>query len=503
MREASSSADCPTVGTPHHRTFYKGSGPFVDEPRSRHDMLNCYNRRVNMHVPEEVMVVRPRLDDPQRKYGQQMVQDQWKRGIIQGSTGYWSRNAAQNKRTDEVHRAESVLTRNQSPRHPKSFGSVKYGKAPPSNEKRFNIQDTSYHPMKRQRISEQEVMASVRRQNAYYTLPPGDSDKSDYKVPNIPPNFTSSAGRDNVQSAIDGHAANIYTPKFANVALKPRQNSQSKRRVQQNSTAISKKRRYVAQDQDAPALLLSLAMSREPVKERVDTASACSSLREDISTSSTETKNSPEEDPQGAERYRKPAHESVNAVDGTIRSSSHFSGFARRQVQMRRPPPVTRIRNYSQTGKKISNSIRSSTSAYRTHFLNTSVSNSGLSTGMKGKPYRCEAPGCDCSFSTRFSLKRHMKKHTGERPHICPYNCGKRFAEKSTLTRHVRIHTGERPYVCKFPNCGKSFADRTNVKRHELIHLGQRPYHCKYCARGFFRPKQVVKHVAKMHPNQE
>jgi len=101
------------------------------------------------------------------------------------------------------------------------------------------------------------------------------------------------------------------------------------------------------------------------------------------------------------------------------------------------------------------------------------------------------------------SLKRHMKKHTGERPHACPYNCGKRFAEKSTLTRHVRIHTGERPYICKFPGCGKSFADRTNVKRHELIHMGQRPYHCKYCDRGFFRPKQVVKHVAKMHPNEE
>ncbi|GAB5370859.1 hypothetical protein AAMO2058_001529400 [Amorphochlora amoebiformis] len=120
----------------------------------------------------------------------------------------------------------------------------------------------------------------------------------------------------------------------------------------------------------------------------------------------------------------------------------------------------------------------------------------------KAKSFPCTFEGCQDAFSTRFSLKRHMKKHTGERPFECPYKCGKSFAEKSTLTRHVRVHTGKRPYVCKFPGCEKSFADRTNIKRHELLHTGKRPYRCCYCARGFFYPKQVIKHISELHKDQ-
>jgi len=216
-------------------------------------------------------------------------------------------------------------------------------------------------------------------------------------------------------------------------------------------------------EKDEASLLLSLALASEMLdkdgkEKQLDTSSiSISTTQEDNSTSSTETKNYHDEELKSA---------------AVIHPAPPAPAPSRQLVE--RTPTVV------------------STS---------SGINSTTSSTPKEKPFKCEAEGCNCSFSTRFSLKRHMKKHTGERPHVCPYNCGKRFAEKSTLTRHVRIHTGERPYICKFPGCGKSFADRTNVKRHELIHLGQRPYHCKYCQRGFFRPKHVVKHVAKMHPN--
>jgi len=91
----------------------------------------------------------------------------------------------------------------------------------------------------------------------------------------------------------------------------------------------------------------------------------------------------------------------------------------------------------------------------------------------KEKYFVCGHPGCGNKFTTRFSLKRHNKRHTGERPHQCP-QCNRRFGEKSTLKRHLRTHTGERPFQCTFRNCRKSFADRTNVRRHMLTHMDQR-----------------------------
>ena len=83
--------------------------------------------------------------------------------------------------------------------------------------------------------------------------------------------------------------------------------------------------------------------------------------------------------------------------------------------------------------------------------------------------FLCQHPGCSDGFNTRFSLKRHVKMHTGEKPYPCT-QCPKSFAEKSTLIRHLRIHTGERPFACSWTGCERVFSDRTNVRRHEQQH---------------------------------
>jgi uncharacterized Zn-finger protein len=54
-----------------------------------------------------------------------------------------------------------------------------------------------------------------------------------------------------------------------------------------------------------------------------------------------------------------------------------------------------------------------------------------------GKALRCDQ--CGGLFTKRFSLHRHLKRHTGARPHICKI-CQRGFAEKSTLQRHQKVH---------------------------------------------------------------
>lgn len=96
-------------------------------------------------------------------------------------------------------------------------------------------------------------------------------------------------------------------------------------------------------------------------------------------------------------------------------------------------------------------------------------------TVRKEKLHLCDHPGCGYSFPTRFSLKRHQKRHTGEKPFYCTWvengeQCGTKFAEKSTLKRHLQTHTGEKPFKCSRPGCDRVFADRLNCHRHERRH---------------------------------
>jgi len=43
-----------------------------------------------------------------------------------------------------------------------------------------------------------------------------------------------------------------------------------------------------------------------------------------------------------------------------------------------------------------------------------------------------------------------------EKPHVCS-ECGRGFTKKSDLRRHDKKHTGEKPFLCSVPGCGAAF----------------------------------------------
>ncbi|KAK1343806.1 hypothetical protein QTO34_014359 [Cnephaeus nilssonii] len=137
-------------------------------------------------------------------------------------------------------------------------------------------------------------------------------------------------------------------------------------------------------------------------------------------------------------------------------------------------------------------------SSSSSNFTSNEASGTSSEKGRTKREFICSI--CGRTLPKLYSLRIHMLKHTGVKPHACQV-CGKTFIYKHGLKLHQSLHQSQKQFQCEL--CVKSFVTKRSLQEHMSIHTGESKYHCSVCGKSFHRGSGLSKHQKKHQPKPE